>query len=69
MLFNTKAKYKKETEKELADILGMSVNEFCSILDNIDSMVKTETAILSGAEIDIKYIEDQLERDKETMPW
>lgn len=69
MLFNTKAKYKKETEKELADILGMSVNDFCSILDNIYSMVQTETAILSGSEIDIEYINAQIEKNKEIISW
>ena len=69
MLFNAKAKYKKETEKELADILGMSVNDFCSILDNIESMVQTETAILSGAEIDMESINAQIEKNKEILPW
>lgn len=68
-MLEIKAKYKQETEKELAEILGMSVNDFCAILDNIDSMVKTETAILSGADIDMDYIDTQIENEKEILPW
>ncbi len=68
-MLEIKAKCKQETEKELAEILGMSINDFCEILDNIDSMVKTETAILSGTDIDMDYIDTQIENGKEILPW
>ena len=67
-MLTLKATY--ETERELADVLGMPVDEFCVLMDGMETMIQKENALLlSWSKADIKYIEDQLEREKETMPW